>query len=185
MPVRLQEIWATAERLGQRFGVRGNEFLDELGLFLEIPPSRWEYFCTPLNSVTFGSTGGDGVHYGLLQLEGVPEHEQPVIMTVPMSDQHNVVVAENLEEFLSLGYHVGWFSLEQIVYQSEEVVAAYHAAEDPDESPDQKQRLIAFREELALNHQRISSQRLADLERRFKSLVIAASEPEEFGPPPN
>ena len=37
-------------------------------------------------------------------------------MTVPMSDQHSIVVAETLTEFLGLGYHVGWFSLEQLAY---------------------------------------------------------------------
>jgi hypothetical protein len=70
------------------------------------PPKRREDFCTPHNSITFANTGGDVVHYGLLQLPGLDLHEQPVV-TVPMGDHHNVVIAENLREFLSLGDHVG------------------------------------------------------------------------------
>jgi hypothetical protein len=63
MAISLEDIWSAAEALGKRTGKEARNALDEWGLYLEMPPKRWEYFCTPKNSVTFGSTGGDGVHF--------------------------------------------------------------------------------------------------------------------------
>ncbi len=41
------------------------------------------YWCTPSNSITFATTGGDGVHYGLLDIGSGFNDESPVVMTVP------------------------------------------------------------------------------------------------------
>ena len=175
MPVSLEKLWSVASALATRSGKEPSTALDECGLFLEIPPKRWEYFCTPKNSVTFANTGGDGVHFGLLNTSG-GDHSQPVVMTVPMGDRHNVVVAEDLEEFLSLGYHVGWFSLEQMVYEPEEAVL-YHEAPDPEAWPEHTNQLAFFRSALGLTPRPLSLARLAELEAKFHGLVIADDEP--------
>jgi len=176
--ISLEQVWAAAEAVARDRRKAATAAMEEWGLFLEMPPKRWEYFCTPHNSLTFGSTGGDGVHYGLLQLPGLHSYEQPVVMTVPMADRHNVVVAEHLAEFLNLGFHVGWFSLEQIVYAPEEAVA-YHATPDPEDWPEHREDLVVFRDRLALRHQALSLERIAELESRYQHLVNADEEPQD------
>src|SRR5687767_64611 len=90
-----------ARRTSAHLQVNPESVFDPVGLILQIPPGRRDYHCTPLNSVTFASTGGDGVHFGFLHVEGCSL--SPVVMTVPMSDVHNFVVGESLFEFLCLG----------------------------------------------------------------------------------
>jgi len=178
MAISLESIWSAATALGARTGKEPRYALDEWGLYLEMPPKRWEYFCTPKNSVTFGSTGGDGVHFGLLELAGMESHQRPVVMTVPMSDRHNVVIAETLGEFLNIGFHVGWFSLEQIVYNPDEAVE-YHADADPEDWPEHIDELVFFRESLGLTYQPLSLARIAALEEKYHPLLIADDEPPE------
>ena len=94
----LEHLWTLADEVAAS-GQPKTTLFGECGLFLERPLVRYEYFCTPLNSLTFASTGGDGVHYGFLLFDDVAYDELPVIMTVPMSDRRNIVVAESLKEF--------------------------------------------------------------------------------------
>ncbi len=178
MAISLEKLWAAAEALGRRSGKKPKDALDQWGLFLEMPPKRWEYFCTPWNSVTFASTGGDGVHFGLLEVGDLDVRERPVVMTVPMSDRHNVVIAENLTEFLNIGFHGGWFSLEQIVYGPDDVVE-YHAGPDPEAWPEHTDDLVFFRDLLSLQHQPLSLARIAELEQKYHSLVVADDEPRD------
>ena len=42
-----------------------------------------------------------------------------------------MVIAENIDEFLSLGCQVGWFSLEQLVYNIDSAIS-WQRAEDPE-----------------------------------------------------
>src|SRR5688572_18028969 len=41
-------------------GGEWNTFFDPIGLVLQLPPTNWEYWCTPKNSLTFATTSGDG-----------------------------------------------------------------------------------------------------------------------------
>src|SRR5512133_3142334 len=116
-PALLRQLWDVCDNLGAQCAKDPRWVLGEpCGLFLERPLARWNYFCTPANSLTFASTGGDGVHYGFLRVSGVAPDSWPVVMTVPMADTHNLVVSADLKEFLGLGYNVRWFSLEGLVY---------------------------------------------------------------------
>jgi hypothetical protein len=37
------------------------------GISLDRPPLEWDgYWCTPVNSIRFASTGGDGTHFSLV-----------------------------------------------------------------------------------------------------------------------
>lgn len=100
----------------------------ECGIRLHRPPlHNGGYWCTPSNSVQFANTGGDGCHFSFLALgEAWSEEEDwPVVMTVPASFVHNVVVGENLTEFLQLGLYTGYFVLEGLAHSAEEFDQAH------------------------------------------------------------
>ena len=99
-----------------------NDYFDPIGLNLEGKLENYEYWCTQKNSITFASTGGDGVHFGLLDIGNGITEESPVVMTVPMCDTPNTVVGSNLVDFLSLGCRQGFFVLEQLIYQFDVMV---------------------------------------------------------------
>ena len=122
--VTLKQLWAVAEQEAQRINNKPEYVFGDVGLFLERELKHYEYDLTPLNSVAFASTGGDGVHYNFLYLNDEVSEPAPIVMTVPCSwdDRANVIVGENLYEFLCLGCQFGYFSLEQLVYQPEETL---------------------------------------------------------------
>jgi hypothetical protein len=142
--VRFQDC---AADLARARGTATAAVFEPIGLILLRDHSHQEYFCTPLNSVTFATTGGDGVHFGFLQVEHRPR--MPIVMTVPMSDAYNLVIAEDFHEFLQLGYHAGYFSLEQFVHDPE-WAARFHSREDPEMDAAQKSLLAHLREEFQL-----------------------------------
>jgi len=101
-------------------------FMDYVGLE-PIHQNFRNYDCTPVNTSVFASTGGDGVHYSILEISDLI---QPVVMTVPMNagpsiKSSNRILGANLNEFLSLGYYNGWFPLEQLCYDPEWVLDFY------------------------------------------------------------
>ncbi len=75
---------------------------------------------TPINSVTFATTGGDDVHFGLVAIERKYSDLSPIVMTVPMAGDNpketNFVVGESLHEFLRLGCVHDFFDLEKLAY---------------------------------------------------------------------
>lgn len=111
--------------------------LDSFGLLLCEELHRWPYDETPRNSLTFASTGGDGVHYGLLVDRAAPGNDSPVVMTVPMADEPNRIVGSNLRDFLGLGLTSGYFVLEQLQYDLattiQELESGFYLAEMNDE----------------------------------------------------
>lgn len=81
----------------------------DCGLILRRPPLRREriYRYSPLNSVLIAHTGGEAVHYSFLVLDGHWSELSPVVLTD--HDWGNIVVGENLAEFLRLGLNTGYF----------------------------------------------------------------------------
>lgn len=51
-----------------REGSDWNAFFDPIGLMLRLPPVNGGYWCTPMNSLSFATTGGDGTHGSLGRL---------------------------------------------------------------------------------------------------------------------
>lgn len=102
---------------------------EEIGLLCTselLPPT---YDATPKNCLTFAGTGGDGVHFGFLDLGYGVSDDSPVVMTIPMNfDQPNLVVGASLRDFLGLGTRLGYFCLEQLVYHRPHSVAALDKA---------------------------------------------------------
>lgn len=130
LPDQLKKLHQVANDAAAKFDSSPDAVFDPCGLILEIPPIEKHYWCTPTNVVTFASTGGDGVHYSYIKDFDSSNGTLPIVMTLPCADENNVVIAESFEEFFDLGYYVGWFSLEQLVYQEERAIDYF---EKPDE----------------------------------------------------
>lgn len=162
---------------------RLDTFGEGLGLFLTPNPPDVRYRTTPDNSVTFARTGGDGVHFGLLCLDHTNTADWPVVMTVPTNfDNPRVVVGATLHEFLCLGYHVGWFPIEQVSYTGGE--GAWSDMQrlqngDPDWLSDKRTRsLITVRKRFALSPWPDVKRRLHELRRDLLPLVQAPPQDE-------
>lgn len=117
--IDLKLFQLTAERITYQIQTASkSRYVNYAGL---IPVKEDEsIYPNPINAKIFAMLGGDAVRYSILEID---DQCQPIIMTVPFQgcDAHisNFIMAENLEEFLGLGYHNGWFFLEQLAYQPE------------------------------------------------------------------
>jgi hypothetical protein len=113
----LEKLWSIADKEAILANAESSDVFDPIGLMLIRPLRTMVYDSTPINSSTFAQTGGDGVHFNLVFLDGKVSEDSPVVMTVPMNSfQENLIVGENLLEFLCLGEQLGYFFLEQLVY---------------------------------------------------------------------
>lgn len=66
MPQTLKRLWEiTGVPLDSR--AQSNQFFCSIGLILLGKLQTYDYWCTSSNSIPFATTGGDGVHYGLLE----------------------------------------------------------------------------------------------------------------------
>lgn len=124
----LDRLWALAgQRLPEDGPAIGTRF-DPIGLLLSLPlePSIY-HSCAPSNVLSFATTRGNGVHFSLLLLDGVVSEDSPVVMTVPMAadENTNVIVGENLRDFLALGCRRGYFILEQLAYDPDWVLTEF------------------------------------------------------------
>ena len=100
--------------------------LGALGLILDtkLDDSRYPN-CTPINCKTFAHTGGNGVHFSLLQKNGSVGSDSPVVVTNPAGDGLNFIVGKNLYDFLCLGYYRGYFAMEQLAYKKNMTLEVY------------------------------------------------------------
>lgn len=98
----------------KRFPADFDRGFGSLGLILHDPPDRSEYWCDPLNGLTFASTGGNGVHFSFIAQEGKVTENSPIVVTIPAAGQPNYIAGESLFDFLCLGYHRGYFALETV-----------------------------------------------------------------------
>ena len=75
---------------------------------------------SPSKRARFATTGGDDVHFSLVEVNGKFGDISPIVMTVPMASrtakEANIVVGESLHDFLRLGCVHGFFDLEQLAY---------------------------------------------------------------------
>ena len=161
-----RRLWSLAERVAVQSDVDPGCVFEDVGLLLHHEPVQWEYSSTPVNSVTFASTGGDGVHYGCVDDSG---GEGFVVMTVPMGFDHpNVVVGADMVDFLRLGYHCGYFVLEQLSYVGLDWPGIDMGSGYGDDL------LRALRTEFDLTPHEEPAAHLAELQIRFGSLVEVA-----------
>ncbi|GGE95217.1 hypothetical protein [Hymenobacter cavernae] len=161
----IKDFFALDDLVNNKWGRKAYQHVDYCGLEPIMPPENYSYFCTPVNTISFARTGGNGVHFGILN--GVGEEAcGPVIMTVPMASVNNIVVAETLEEFLGIGCRNGWFVLEQLAYNASEALA-YYASQDEDLSEEEQSFLSLVRSELQVEYVPLLAERLAYLKHQF------------------
>jgi hypothetical protein len=154
-----------------------NNALDPIGLISLTPPRSYGYWCTPLNSLTFAVTGGDGVHYGLLAVDGKFTDFSPVVMTVPMCDTPNTIVGAGLEEFLALGCRYGYFALEQLVYNREATLRELELARyAPEMGQEERALLTSLSSEFRLEPWANPARRLEELRMEFASAIQLPSQ---------
>lgn len=174
-PCAWQPLWDFARREGVRLQQAPEGALDPIGLRVRNPRSRpWvRYDSTPTNSVTFASTGGDGVHFGIVSAGGAG----PIVMTVPMNwDRANLIVGAHLVEFLALGCESGYFVLEQLTYRLSEAARDIEAgALRPVEEGEEL--LARLRATFDVHPWRSVEPRLRELQDEFASTL-------ELAPPP-
>jgi hypothetical protein len=174
-PEGLTRLRQAAVAAAAHFGGTAEGVFDPCGLILFRPEEKYPYWCTPANVVTFATTGGDGVHYSYLP-SAAGASVCPVVMTVPMAAAEprecNVVIAESFDEFFCLGYFVGWFSLEQLVYDRASALA-YFSAPDPDHDDEWCLPRLAFiRQALKIKPGPPHEARLSELEAKYLDRLV-------------
>jgi len=177
LSVQLKKLHQVAGHAAAKFQTSVGAAFDPCGLILEMPPIEQHYWCTPTNVVTFASTGGDGVHYSYLKDFDSFNGTLPIIMTLPCADENNVVIAESFEEFFDLGYYVGWFSLEQLVYQEERAIG-YFSKPDEEQRDYVESRLAYLREALQIRPVPPDMARLSKLRKQYFDLLRIPELPE-------
>lgn len=139
------------------------DVLEAIGLSPVFPPERLEYRTTPRNSLTFASTGGDGVHFGVLV--DSPD-VAPIVMTVPMMfDRPNVIVGGSFHEFLRLGARCDYFCLEELAYHPERAAGLLSSESESEE-------LATFVAHFRLRPLEHAVERLAELERLWLARLV-------------
>lgn len=170
--ITIEDFWAIDDLIKEKWGKKYYNFIYYCGLEPIRPMKNEGYFCTPKNSLTFASTGGDGVHFGMVEGLNLTGVLGPIVMTVPMTDNNNIIVAEDLEEFFSIGYYVGWFGLEQLAYDLEGTIE-YFAKPDDDLSKEELLFLELIRDKLNISYKPLTKTRLYELkENYFDKLII-------------
>ena len=149
-----------------------------MGLLLDHRLKNGAYWCTPTTSVSFGGTGGDGAHFSFLMTDNRITDQTPVIVSVPDNfgepEDANVVLGRNLEEFLRLGLHCGYFSMAQFAFDAQASLKHY-ARNDWDESwfPSDNHKIVAeyLAKSLRLTRLIYSPEDFSALQSRFKRLL--------------
>ena len=177
LPTSLLKLWELAGGDPLDPACDWNSAFDPIGLTLFAPPRNNRYWCTPTNSLTFATTGGDGVHYGFVAVNGEFTDFSPIVMTVPMCDTPNVVVGANFREFLALGCRFGYFALEQLIYHRDETLSELALGRfDPEASESARALLQKVSDAFALSPWQTPGQRLAELEAHAAQLQLPPRE---------
>jgi hypothetical protein len=159
--ISIYDFLKIGDRVKEKWGRSFYRHVDFCGLEPVTRGSEFTYDSTPRNSITFASTGGDGVHFGLLTDYSNIKGLQPIVMTVPMMSR-NIVLAETLDEFFGLGFYNGWFPLEQLVYSFSETVE-YYSTPDNSLSVQEKNFLELMKAELKIKYAPLTKERLEKL----------------------
>jgi hypothetical protein len=159
-------------------GGPADSVFDPIGLLLVDPLEHYGYeWATPVNSLAFAATGGNGVHFSFVLLDGRLSVNSPVVMTVP-NDSTNIILGANLDEFLGLGMFRGYFSLEFLAMQTEKYAEAYTIREPrPDDGEGSRWLLQRFAEGMGLHPWAKVHARLNQLQREFSPLLTWEDEP--------
>jgi hypothetical protein len=169
---RLHEI---DSELAERFPNKNNyPGLSELGLIFSDPidSSRYDW-CTPHNCRTFAHTGGDGIHFSFLIVDGAITDQSPVVVTDPSACGESAILGETLREFMCLGVYQGYGAISEVGGGLDVLLAKYLNPPDPGSScPDERMRkmLEFLRDRLDL-HPWTDRDRIRVLQEKYKKLL--------------
>lgn len=98
----LKQLQAFNLEAAKEFPTSFDPGLGQISLLLEMPLKHGGYYCTPLNSLSFGGTGCDGVHFSFIVENNSITEDSPVIVTTPEGGcgYSSPIAAENLRDFL-------------------------------------------------------------------------------------
>jgi hypothetical protein len=174
---KLEKLWHIAESESERTGAQPSFAFDPICLILMKPLKQEQYDSTPINSKAFASTGGDGVHFSLIQENDEMSDESPVVMTVPMNyGNENLIVGSNVWDFLCLGCEVGYSFLELLSYgdsKSDEIYWLTHPEEwftSLRSDPEPSLSIDIMMNLLALLRSEFDLQTWEDIEEKLQSL---------------
>lgn len=181
---RLCKLDAIAEQRFPSEPHQGRGF-EALGLVLDRRLENGEYWCTPSNTLAFAWTGGNGFHFSFMIRDGMVNEGSPIVLTIPAGLTGNHIVGESLFDFLCLGFHRGYFGLEQ--WPSDPCIEAYQSAEwHPTSDRDlavglavdrhQRQLLGFLTTELGLQPWGNVRHRSTILQERYQSLLVLPAE---------
>jgi len=187
--VNHDQLWNFAQKIERReLDCYRSGALDPIGLLLHPTPLLNEY-PSPYNGFQFGGTGGDAVSFSYLEQGDTDYGESPIIMSVPCADIREVIVGENLFDFLCLGSDLGFFFLEEYAYSPDKFLkhygepkAAWKEEEDyerqhnptyPDDGhlSGKKEILRLLRDEFSLEPWRDLEKRIAKLQDDYLKFV--------------
>lgn len=139
-----------------------------LGLQIASPPGfRFHHagytHAAARNTLAIASTGGGGVHYNYLLIDGRLDEDSPIVMCDPQRDDVPLVVlGANLKEFLALGMHRG-YDFECLPRSPDEA----YLRDESEQTPLQRKILSALAEEFGLVPWTDPARRLRELNDEF------------------
>ena len=169
MTIGLEDLKKVVEELANEIKIEFPNLLFDYAGMIPVGDESYIYDCTPINTKVFATTGGDGVHYSILEIS---EEIQPIIMTVPMNfsdsiNHYNKIIGENLNEFLSLGYYNGWFPLEELCYKKGRAIEIYSKENLGFLSDGDVHFVKKLRNMMGINHVPLDLSRLEKLESMY------------------
>jgi hypothetical protein len=108
------KLLAVDEAIRKRFPNRVSPGLAILGLRITPVPHIESYHSSPVNALSFAHNGAEALFSLLLLADQVTDESPVVLICVGAREQYNFIVGKSLHEFLCLGYHRGFFALEQM-----------------------------------------------------------------------
>ena len=163
-----------------------------MGLILEPRLRPGGYWCTPTNSLSFAWNGGGGTHFSFLVQNNRVHNRSPIICTVPEpAGKQNFIVGENLNDFLSLGYYLGYFCLEQLAFDFDRTLQAFVSSNWKSESEtdylvgwatdsNHAPVLEFFRDKMELSPWKGGKRRFKSLQRRFMTRLEYSEQAKEL-----
>ncbi len=161
-------------------GEYGNYSFEPVGLILLPTHVPNDDFCTLPNTMPFAETGTDGVHFRFLAIDGKYTDDSPIIMTTPNcgNDLPNIVVGENLIEFLALGCKAGYYLLDQLtatdapIYSRNSLLKELELQKfDPEFESEERELLLSISATFNLKPWNNPSERLRELELKYANYL--------------
>lgn len=180
------KLLAVDQAIRKRFPSKTSPGLDAIGLRMHSVPHVESYFCSPVNALSFAGNGAEAI-FSFLILSDQVFDESPIVLTcVGSGVQSNFIVGKSLHDFLCLGYHRGFFALEQMGYDSERTLTRLTSGRWKPESDadwwngfgvndEQRPVLDYFRRAMKLRPWKNAAQKFAKLQQHLPLLELRTS----------